>query len=91
MANEIMEVIQKAIVEYPTVRTIVTAMVIMRLVNKPLFALLHKIVDKTESKKDNEMLEKITGHKAYKVFSFLLDYIGSIKLPQSKKKEEGKK
>jgi hypothetical protein len=90
MATELMEAIQKAIIEYPTIRTIVTTMVIMRLVNKPLFALLEKIAEKTESKKDNELLEKIKGHKAYKILSFLLDYIGSIKLPKSKK-EEGKK
>lgn len=50
-----------------------------RLINKPLFALLHAVVDVTATKVDNEYLERLESSKGYKAFIFLIDYFFSVK------------
>ncbi|OQB05738.1 MAG: hypothetical protein BWY19_00763 [bacterium ADurb.Bin212] len=64
-----------------------TLMVIgsLRVINKPLFSMLKQLVDYTAwTEKDNALLQKIIDSKAYKYVSYVLDYLGSFKVPQKK-------
>lgn len=63
------------------ITSIAAVMGLVRIVFKPLMVTLHSIADSTESGWDNEKLEKLETSKAFKIFSFALDYILSIKLP----------
>ena len=53
---------------------------VLRLINKPLFALLRQYVNLTPDKKDNELLDQVEKSKAYQVFLFAIDWLASIKL-----------
>jgi hypothetical protein len=58
----------------------------LRAVFKPLFALAEAFVKSTESTKDDEVLAGVKASSIYKIVAFLLDYLGSIKLPKAKAK-----
>ena len=70
------------IAKFPVLASVLMVIGVLRLVNKPLFAFLRTVVDATPTPKDNEILVKIETSKAYKYVSFVLDYLGSVKLPQ---------
>jgi len=61
-----------------------------RLIFKPIMSALMQIVDVTETKTDNEMLQKILDSKWYKVLSWVLDYAVSLKTPQMSKSDDKK-
>jgi hypothetical protein len=65
---------------YPIFVVIASVIGILRIINKPLFALLHAIASITKSEKDNEILAKVESSKAYALFCYLLDYVASIKI-----------
>jgi len=73
---------------YPFLKTIVFWIVFLRMVNKSLFTIGSKFVQNTENKQDDEKFNKITNNKFYKSFSFILDLLASIKLPQAKIEEK---
>lgn len=77
-----MEFIIQFASQYPFVATILMVVGVLRLINKPLFAFLNAVVMATPTPKDNEILKKIETSKAYQYVSFVLDYLGSVKLPQ---------
>lgn len=66
------------------VAAVATFMGLVRIVFKPLMIMLHEIAASTESKKDDVLLEKVEASKAFKIFSFVLDYVLSIKMPEKK-------
>lgn len=68
--------------QYPIVASIVFVMGLARLVNKPIFAIAHSIVEATPSDSDDKVLAEVEASKIYKGVSFVLDYVGSIKLPK---------
>lgn len=49
---------------------------------KPLCAAINKYVEESETLKDNEIWAKIQANKAFKALSWVMDYVGSIKLPK---------
>jgi hypothetical protein len=51
-----------------------------RLLLKPTMTWLHSITEATETKKDNEALEKVEQSSIYKTIIFVLDWIASIKI-----------
>lgn len=53
-----------------------------RLVMKPIMMALHAIASATETKSDDEVLDKVEKSKIYVTMLFLLDWIVSVKLPQ---------
>lgn len=55
----------------------------LRLIFKPLMALLQSIVGVTPSVKDDELLAKVLAHPAYKAVAFLVDMVASVKLPKA--------
>ncbi len=69
-----------ALNHYPLVGSILAIIGALRLINKPLFALLHTIVDVTATDIDNKYLKAIEESKIYKAFLFVLDYVGSVKV-----------
>lgn len=78
--------------KYPWVATIITILGSMRLWAKPLFSLIHTIVDLTPTKTDDTMWAKVhsflTDTAIGKSLSYLLDWIGSIKVTPPAPKPE---
>lgn len=71
---------------HPTVLAVLSGLYVLSAINKPLFTLLHKYVEATESDADNELLKKVEGSRAYKVISYVLDWAVRIKLPAPKER-----
>lgn len=67
-------------VKWPILSTILMFMGTLRLVMKPIVALLHKWVESTETKKDDEWLARVESSVMWKAVLFALDWFGSIKL-----------
>jgi hypothetical protein len=59
----------------------------LRLVNKPLFALLHSYVKSTSSEDDDKKLEGFMNSSQYKLFCFVLDWVTSVKLKNASTKD----
>lgn len=74
------------ILQYDWVRYTMVAMVIMRIIFKPLFAILAKYVELTVKEEDNEKLNKIMSSKWYKLTAFAVDLFASVKMPKLKDK-----
>lgn len=72
------------ITKYPVVLSVVSVVGILRLIMKPLFVFFKEVVDATPTRLDNEFLDKVMQSKIYSMVAFLLDYLGSIKLPEKK-------
>ena len=72
--------LQGLIEKYPVAMTIISIMGMARLIIKPTMVYLHEVVLVTETKKDDEMLAKVEGSKAYKAILFVLDWFTSIKV-----------
>lgn len=87
---EFLDLIVQFLMQNPVALKVMTVLVILRAINKPLFSLLRSYVDATPSKADNEMLDKILASKAYQVVSYILDYVASVKMPQKKVEPEVK-
>ena len=79
-----MEKIIELIAQYPQVAVVLAAIGTFRVIFKPIMEALDKIVISTETKKDDDLLNKVKENKIYKVIVFLVDYLSSIKLPQQK-------
>ena len=67
---------------HPWILSAVAVVGVLRVINKPLFSFLHTVVDATPSPKDNEVLGKAESSSIYKAVCYVLDLLGSIKLPQ---------
>jgi hypothetical protein len=78
------EAILALMMKYPATSSVLVVMGVLRAVFKPLFSLLQAYVDATESKTDNEKLQKFMESKIYKALAYLLDYAASVKLPKAK-------
>jgi len=66
----------------PLLYTLLAIIGALRVVNKPLFAFLHKLVEVTPTKRDDEVLEVVERSKAYRAFLWVLDFVASVKVPQ---------
>lgn len=67
---------------YPIISTLIFAIGLVRVVNKPIFSILHKLAAETETKRDDEILAVVEESKWYKGLSYVLDWTASIKLPK---------
>lgn len=81
----ITELVVSLLAANPTFATFITIVGLLRAINKPLFATIQAIVDKTETKMDNQWWERVQAHPAMKSFLWLLDWGASVKLPKGKK------
>lgn len=68
--------------KYPALLNVILVMGTARMIFKPLMVFIQEVVNVTPSTKDNEIFEAIKANPIYKGFAFLLDYVGSIKLPK---------
>ena len=76
------DLVVKLLSGYPEFAAFLAMMGFLRAVNKPLFTLIQKAVDATDTKIDNETWSKIRDHKVMKSFLWLLDFTASIKIPK---------
>ncbi len=87
MEDMILSFIFWVVSKNPTIAALIVFMGTIRLVMKPIVSAIMQIVDMTETKSDNEFVQKIIESKTYKAVTWVLDYVGSIKVPQAPKKE----
>lgn len=76
------EIIVGMLAAYPEFTVFMTFMGFMRSVNKPLFSLIQKIVDSTDTTLDNEKWRAIRDHKVMGSALWLLDFTTSVKIPK---------
>lgn len=72
------------VLQYPKAAGVLSLLYLFSLLNKATFSALRTYVQSTEGKKDDEMLAKIEGHKAYKALAYALDLVARIKLLSKK-------
>lgn len=77
-------IIMFAASKFPFITSALVIVGFVRLINKPLFAILHYLVLMTPFNADDMYLNKVESSKAYKAFCFVLDWITSIKLNPKK-------
>jgi hypothetical protein len=66
--------------KWPVVASILFVIGCLRVVFKPIFAVLHAYVAFTPNEADDAVLEKIEGSVVYKNALWVLDYLASIKI-----------
>jgi len=67
---------------YGALLQVLVVMASLRVVFKPLMLLADSLVLVIPGTKDNEFLAKVKAHKAYRMFSFFVDFFASVKLPK---------
>jgi hypothetical protein len=67
---------------YPLISSFLMIVGFLRIINKPLFAMLQSIVKVTPWESDNKILEAVERSRLYAIFCFLVDWLGSVKLPK---------
>lgn len=77
---DLIQVIFTTLSEYPAFTVFVSIVGILRVINKPLFTFLKVLTEATPSNKDNDILDLVEKSKAYKTFTFILDWFGSVKI-----------
>jgi hypothetical protein len=81
-----MDAIHGFLAQYPILMHIVVVMGMMRMVFKPLTIAIQSYVDNSDDGgKDNAFWEKVKANPIYKGLAFVLDYVGSIKIPVAPK------
>lgn len=70
--------------QHPWLLTVLALIATARLVFKPIMSAVGAYVKSTASTSDDAMLEKVEHSAVYKVFAWLLDYLGSIKVGPQK-------
>lgn len=78
--EEIIKFVASFFGNYPIFGSILFIIGGMRVVMKPLFALLHEYVIYTPNEADNAILAKIEESPVMKGVLWVLDYFGSIKV-----------
>lgn len=76
------------LLEYPIIKYSTAIMVVLRVIFKPLFLILGKYTELTVTKEDDKKLHKLMDSKAYKMTAFIVDMLGSVKMPSFKKKDD---
>ena len=67
--------------KYGIVVQVVTIVGSMRLTLKPIFAAIEKFIYETKTLSDDNFWNGVKENKIVKGIIFLIDYVGSIKLP----------
>jgi hypothetical protein len=82
--NFLTGLLQTALVKYPVLTTIVTLVGSMRVWAKPVFSILHQIVDLTPTQADNDFMAKLLTFFQHnpvgRVLAYLLDWLASVKV-----------
>lgn len=70
---------------HPWILTLLSVIGLLRLVCKPIMAWLHGHVARTESPADDALLARVEASPWFRILSWLVDYLGSIKLDTLRK------
>ena len=73
---------------YPFVKHLISIAIACRVIFKPTFMILGKYVELTVEKDDNKKLHDFMATKTYKMMSFIVDLLASVKLPKLKKEKK---
>lgn len=80
----ILSLLTSAVVKWPVLSTLVAFVGSMRLWAKPLFSLVHSVIELTPSKWDDDLWAKaydfFTANPVGKTLAWLLDWLGSVKV-----------
>lgn len=79
---DVQEILGNLIASHPGLVAFVLAVGALRLLMKPMMEGLKKFTEATPWPQDDELLARVLNSKAWGVFAFVLDWIGSIKLPK---------
>ena len=82
------ELVQSLAISNPRVSSLLLVIGSFRLLAKPLMLALHQIAERSDWQSLERFLEFVEQSKIMKAVFFLLDYVGSIKIPESRKKKE---
>jgi uncharacterized membrane protein YcgQ (UPF0703/DUF1980 family) len=74
------ELVYNLIVKFPVLASILMVVGGLRIVVKPIMALLHNLADYSPSQKDDILIDKVENSKLYKGFLFCIDWLASIKV-----------
>lgn len=69
-----------ALANFPGIVEVLAIVGVLRVINKPLLALLHAYTGATSSTADDALLNNMEQSKIYTGFLFVLDWLGSIKV-----------
>lgn len=70
--------------DHPIVGMLLLAVGFLRVVMKPIMEIAYKYVEATPYDSDDKWLHDLEQSKGYKSFLWLLDWLGSVKLPAKK-------
>lgn len=70
------------VTRYPELILVFAVIGVLRVINKPVFSFLRTFVISTRTKRDDLVLDSIERSRVYRALSFVLDWLGSIKLPE---------
>lgn len=73
------------VTRFPWLLTVIGLIGFLRVVFKPAMALLHGYVATTQDKGDDELLEKVERSWIFAAFSWVIDFLGSVKLDTLKR------
>ena len=82
----ILELAQSFLASNPTIATILQIVGGLRIFCKPIFSFAKFISSKTKTTRDDEFIQKLEESKVYTILRFGLDWMASVKLPESGKK-----
>lgn len=75
-------VIVELMSKYPVAASVLAVIGVLRVINKPIFAIAHAIVEATPSKSDDDALAAVEASAFYKGLVFVLDWFASVKVGQ---------
>lgn len=79
-----MEFLTGLLSQFPWLGTVLMVLGAIRVIVKPLMAAFQSYVEYTPSESDNALFLKVKDNPIYKGIVFVLDYLGSVKLPGAK-------
>ena len=84
------QLVQHLAATSPHIASLLLVIGSFRLLAKPLFIFLADVAEKTDWNALEKFLQFVEQSKIMRAIFFLFDYIGSIKLPESKRKRAEK-
>lgn len=75
------DLIMQFLQAHPQYAVVMTVIMVLRTIFKPLMAIMESGVQASGSQKAKDVLAQVEASKVYKGLAFVLDYFASIKLP----------
>lgn len=78
------QILLDLVAKFPYISTVIMAVGFLRVINKPLFSLLHAYVAYTSTDADDKALDEVEQSSVYKGLLYVLDWFGSVKVGDQK-------